>query len=182
MGAKRGQSRKSVGRQRLALIVFGALFVVLFAASRSPRASGSQRPLRRRRGGRGRSRGHGTVSEADLKRALLQQAAQAKLKKTPKPGEEKYEELKDAALGELLDTIWIQGEAEELGLGDAETDRHRIGPDQKTELQNRAEIREIPRNLRNLTQEDILDRVKLQLLSTQIQETDQQRSAAADQR
>jgi parvulin-like peptidyl-prolyl isomerase len=160
-----------LGRQRLALVVFGALFVILFAGYAI--ADGIGQP----------SVPEGDVaivehvpdeisevSEADFKRALLQQAAQAKLKGTPKPGDDKYEELKKAALNELLDTIWIQGEAEELGI--AVTPKQiaaELAQIKKTNFKTDAEYQEFLKTSR-FTKEDVLDRVKLQLLSTQIQE------------
>jgi len=170
VGAKQGQSRKS-GRQRLALLVFAALFVVLFAGY-----------------GIAQGLGHpdvpsgdvaivqhvpddvGTVSEADFKLALLQQVAQGGLKKPPKPGEKKYEELRDAALGELLDTIWIQGEAEELGIS---VTPKQIGTElaqiKKQNFKTEAEFQKFLKTS-HFTRADVLARVKLQLLSTQIQE------------
>ncbi len=170
MGAKPGQSRK-LGRQRLALLIFAALFVVLFAGFAIAQGIGSpsvpsgdvalveQVP-----------EDIGSISEADLNRALLQQAAQGGLKKIPKPGEDKYDELKEAALGELLDTVWIQGEAEELGIS--------VTPKQiATELaqikeQNFKTDAEFQKFLKTskFTMEDVRARVKLQVLSTQIQE------------
>jgi parvulin-like peptidyl-prolyl isomerase len=171
VGAKQGQSRK-LGRQRLALVVFGALFVILFAGYAIAQGIGQpsvpagdvalvqQVPD-----------DIGQVSETDFNRALLQQAAQAKLKKTPKPGEGKYEELKEAALGELLDTIWIQGEAEELGIS---VTPKQIGTElaqiKKTNFKTDAEYQKFLKTSR-FTKADVLARVKLQLLSTQIQET-----------
>jgi foldase protein PrsA len=171
VGAKPGQSRKA-GRQRLALIIFGALFVILFAGYAL--AQGIGHP--------GVPEGDvaivqqvpddvGTVSEADFKRALLQQVIQAKLKKTPQPGEDKYEELKTAALGELLDTIWIQGEAEELGISvtpkQIATELAQI---KKQNFKTEAEFQKFLKTSK-FTRQDVLDRVKLQLLSTQIQES-----------
>jgi foldase protein PrsA len=170
VGARPGQSRKS-GRQRLALAIFGALFVVLFAGYAIAQGLGHPSVP----SGDVAIVQHvpddiGTVSEADFKRALLQQAAQGKLKAVPKSGTKKYEELKSAALGELLDTIWIQGEAEELGIS--------VTPKQiATELaqikkQNFKTAAEYQKFLKTskFTQADVLARVKLQLLSTQIQE------------
>ncbi len=112
----------------------------------------------------------GAVSEAEFKRALLQQAAQAKLKEPPQPGEKKYEELKTAALGELLDTIWIQGEAEELGISvtpkEVATELAQI---KKTNFKTEAEFEKFLKTSR-FSRADVFGKVKLQLLSTQIQE------------
>ncbi len=170
MGANSGQSRRA-GRQRLTLAVFGILFVVLFGGYAIAEGIGhpsvpdgdaaivQKVPAE-----------IGTVSEAEFKLALLQQAAQAKLKKAPKPGEAKYDELKDAALGELLDEIWIQGEAEELGISvtpkQIATELAQI---KKTNFKTDAEYQEFLKTSK-FTRQDVLDRVKLQLLSTQIQE------------
>jgi parvulin-like peptidyl-prolyl isomerase len=170
VGAKPGQSKKS-GRQRLALVLFGALFVILFAGYAIAEGLGHPSVP----AGDVAIVQHvpddiGTVSEADFKRALLQQAAQAKLKEAPKPGDDKYEELKSSALGELLDTIWIQGEAEELGI--AVTPKQiatELAQIKKTNFKTDAEYQKFLKTSR-FTGEDVLARVKLQLLSTQIQE------------
>jgi parvulin-like peptidyl-prolyl isomerase len=170
VGAKPGQSRKS-GRQRLALVLFGALFAILFAGYAIAQGLGHPSVP----AGDIAIVQHvpddiGTVSEADFKLALVQQAAQAKLKGTPKPGDDKYEELKEAALGELLDTIWIQGEAEELGISvtpkQIATELAQI---KKTNFKTDAEYQKFLKTSR-FRKEDVLARVKLQLLSTQIQE------------
>jgi len=160
-----------LGRQRLALVLFAALFVVLFAGFAIAQGIGSpsvpsgdialveQVPD-----------DVGSISETDFKRALLQQAAQGGLKKAPKPGESKYEELRDNAVGELLDTAWIQGESEELGIS--------VTPKQiatelalvkKQNFKTAAEFQKFLRTSR-FTMEDVRSRVRVQLLSTQIQE------------
>jgi foldase protein PrsA len=170
VGAKPGQSKQE-GRQRLALVLFGALFVVLFAGyalaegiSQPSVPDGDVALVQQV------PADVGSVSEVDFKRALLQQLAQGGAKKPPKPGSDKYEELKDAALGELLDTIWIQGEAEELGIS--------VTPKQiatefatikKQNFKSEAEYQKFLKTSR-FTKDDVLARVKLQLLSTQIQE------------
>ena len=179
VGAKSGQSRKS-GQQRLALVLFGALFVILFAGYAIAQGIGhpsvpegdvaivEQVPD-----------DLGSVSEAEFERALLQQAAQAKLKKTPRPGDDKYEELKTAALSELLDAIWIQGEAEELGIS---VTPKQIGTElaqiKKTNFKTAAEYQKFLKTSR-FSKADVLARVKLQLLSTQVQEVIAKRAPPA---
>jgi parvulin-like peptidyl-prolyl isomerase len=169
VGAKPGQSRKS-GRQRLALLVFGALFVVLFAGYAIAHGIGHPSVP----DGDVAIVQHvpdeiATVSEADFKRALLQQVAQGKLKKAPKPGEDKYEELKTAALSELFDKIWIQGEAEELGISATPKQiAAELAHIKKTSFKTPAEYQEFLETS-HFTKQDVLDRVKLQILSTEIQ-------------
>lgn len=170
MGAKPGQSRK-LGRQRLALVAFAALFVALFVGFAIAQGIGQPSVP----SGDVALVQHvpddiGSISEADFKRALLQQAAQAKLPKLPKPAEKKYEELKTAALGELLDKIWIQGEAEELGVSatpkQIDTELAQI---KKQNFKTKAAYEEFLKTSR-FTDQDVLDRVELQVLSTEIQE------------
>jgi parvulin-like peptidyl-prolyl isomerase len=152
-------------------VLFGALFVILFAGYAIAQGIGHPSVP----AGDAAIVTHvpdeiGEVSEADFKRALLQQAAQAKLKAPPKPGDDKYEELKEAALGELLDQIWIQGEAEELDISvtpkQIATELAQI---KKTNFKTAAEYQKFLKTS-HFTKADVLARVKLQLLSTQIQE------------
>lgn len=171
MGAKQGQTKKSGGRQRLALVIFGVLLVALFAGFAIAQGIGEPSvPDGDVALVESVPDDVGNVSEADFRRALLQQAAQGGLKKPPKPGEKKYEELKEAALSELLDTIWIQGEAEELGLSvtpkQIATELEQI---KKQNFKTDAEYQKFLKTSR-FTKADVLDRVRLQLLSTQIQE------------
>jgi len=177
VGAKSGQRRKpgaddgSAGRQRLALILFGALFVLLFVGYAI--AEGIKPPSV--------PSGDvaiveevpdeiGQISQEDFDRTLAQQVAQAKLKKAPEPGSDKFEELRDAALGELLDQIWIQGEADELGI--TITDKQVEDELATIKEQNFPAEGAYEKFLKEskFTQEDVDDRVRLQLLSTQIQE------------
>lgn len=160
-----------MGRQRLALLIFGALFVILFAGFAIVQGIGNPSVP----SGDAAVVEHvpdeiGTVSEADFRHALLQQAAQGGLKETPKPGDDKYDELKNGALGELLDTIWIQGEAEELDISvtpkQIATELAQI---KKQNFKTEAAFQEFLKTS-HFTDEDVTNRVKLQLLSTQIQE------------
>lgn len=176
MGAKAGQRGKpqgdrAAGRQRLALILFGALLVVLFAGFAVGQGLGSPSV----------PSGDvaivedvpdelGQVSQEDFDRAMVQQVAQAKLSKAPEPGSDKYEEMKTAALGELLDQIWIQGQAEELGISVTEK---QVEDELATiKKQSFGSDRAYEKFLKEskFSQEDVNDRVRLQLLSTQIQE------------
>ena len=179
MGAKSGKSRKSggggsdrkSGRQRLALVSFGALFVILFAGYAIANGVGQPSvPEGDVAIVQGVPDELGTVSEADFKRALLQQAAQAQLKKTPRPGDDKYDELSEAALGELLDSIWIQGEAEELEISVTPKQiATELATIKKQNFKTKAEFQKFLKTSR-FTMEDVRTRVKLQTLSTQIQE------------
>jgi parvulin-like peptidyl-prolyl isomerase len=177
VGAKSGQSRKSAGAgrsraarvQRFGLIVFGALFVILFAGFAIAQGIGQPSvPPGDVAIVEGVS--DGTVSEAELKLAVAQQVAQGGLKKPPKPGSKKFEELEAAAGGELLDTIWIRGDAEELGI--SVTDKQIEDELENIKKQNFKTEKAYQEFLKksHFTQHDVDKRVELQLLSTKIQE------------
>ncbi|HEX2265224.1 MAG TPA: SurA N-terminal domain-containing protein, partial [Solirubrobacterales bacterium] len=177
MGAKSGQRRSSnaddgsAGRQRLGLILFGALFVLLFVGYAVAEGLGSPSvPSGDVAIVENVPEEIGHVSKEEFDRAIAQQIAQAKLKKAPKPGSDKYEELKSAALGELLDQIWIQGQAEEYGL--TVTDKQVEDELETIKKQNFGSESAYKKFLKEskFTQEDVDDRVRLQLLSQQIQE------------
>jgi hypothetical protein len=110
----------------------------------------------------------GEVRIADLEEAMEIQAVQEKIE-LPKPDSPKYDQLRDAAMEELLDGVWIRGQAEEMRI-------------QVTEKEIDAELQEIKRQSfpskaayqrfledSGLTPEMVLDRVELQLLSKRIQ-------------
>ncbi|HKH63851.1 MAG TPA: SurA N-terminal domain-containing protein [Solirubrobacterales bacterium] len=170
-GAPRGRSDKDAGRQRLALIVFGALLVLLFVGFAvtqgigSPSVpSGDVAVVEDVPGDAGR------ISEKDLERAVEQQVAEAKLKKTPEPGSDKYEELRDAAFGEMLERTWIFGQAEELDV--SITDKQvedELATIKKSNFGSEKAYQKFLKESK-FTEEDVNERVRLQLLSTKVQE------------
>ncbi len=124
MGAKAGQrgrpgrdrDDKAAGRQRLALIVFGAVFVLLFAGFAIAQgltgpsvSSGDAVHVS------GVPSEFGNISEDRVKNAV-DRALAGQGKKAPKPGSKKYEEAKTAAVTEQIEGVWIRGQAEEMGI------------------------------------------------------------------
>lgn len=157
--------------KRLALIVFGAIFVLLVIGFAIAQGIGEPTvPSGDVAVVKGVPDDISHVSEAQYKAAIAQQVAGAQLKKVPKPGSKKAEELKEGALGELLDMIWIQGEAEELNISvtdkQIETELVQI---KKTNFPTPDAYKEFLETSK-LTQEEVNEKVKLQLLSTKIQE------------
>lgn len=109
-------AKRSGGRQRLGLIVFGALFVVLFVIFAVAEGLGAPSvPSGDVALVKGVPSDISTVSKDSYERAFERQVKGSKAK-APKPGEPKYAEAQEAALGELLDTIWIRGQAEEMNI------------------------------------------------------------------
>jgi parvulin-like peptidyl-prolyl isomerase len=170
VAGKSGQrSGKSAGFNRLALVIFSALFVVLFVVFAVAEGIGDPSVPS---GDVAVVKGvaDGNVSETAFKRALVQQIAGAQLKKPPKPGSTKYEELRAQALGEMLDTIWISAEAEDLGI--SVTDKQIETELANVKKQNFPTKKAYAEFLKtsNFTQADVDSRVELQLLSQAIQQ------------
>ncbi|HET9675882.1 MAG TPA: peptidyl-prolyl cis-trans isomerase, partial [Solirubrobacterales bacterium] len=119
MGAKGGQRGnrgrdRTAGRQRLGLILFGTLFVALFVVFAVAEGIGSPSvPSGDVAKVQGVSDEIANISQKEFERTLERQALGAKLKKPPPPGSKKYEELKEGVVTELLEGVWIRGEAEE---------------------------------------------------------------------
>lgn len=190
MGAKSGQrgkagkGSKAAGRQRLGLIVFGLLFVALFIGFAVSQGLGSPSvPSGDVVKIEDVPEEVGAISQEDFDRVLEQQAAAAKLKSVPKPGDDKYEEVQKAALEELINAAWLEGQAEETGVtvtqGEVEKELEKI----KKQSFPTPKAYEKFLEESKYTQEDVDERVRLQILSTKIQEkvTEEAPKPAADQ-
>ncbi len=171
MASNQRQGRRSAGLQRLALLAFAALFVLLFVVFAVAQGIGNPSvPSGAVAYVEDAPEDLGTITEAQFRHQLLQAAASAQIKPVPKPGDAKYDELKETALGELLDSVWLQGQAEEMGIvvSDkevAEELKKLKSQAFKTEKQYEEFLKEA-----HFTQADVNQRVKIQILSTKIQE------------
>jgi parvulin-like peptidyl-prolyl isomerase len=173
-GGKRASATRSSGfapLQRLALLVGGVLLVGLFVGFAIAQGIGNPGiPSGDIALVEGVPSEIGHVSEAKYKLSLLQAAAQSGQRAIPRKGERQYEELQKAALGNLFDTIWIKGEAEELGI--AVTSKQvaaQLAEIKKQNFRTEADYRRFLKTS-HFTQADVNERVELQLLSTQIQQ------------
>jgi foldase protein PrsA len=102
----------------LALILFGALLVVLFVIFAVTEGIGSPSvPSDDVVHVSSIPSDYANVSEEKLERSIARLATgEEKAKKPPQPGTDKYEELRDKAMTELIEGVWIRGEAEELDI------------------------------------------------------------------
>ena len=111
----------------------------------------------------------GRITRAEFQRALVQKAAEEGRDSAPRPGGTGYGKLKEGAVADLLGGIWIQGEAEAMGI--AVTQR-RISRElsliKKRSFADEAAYYEYLRDAR-LTQHDVRYRVELGLLSAAIE-------------
>lgn len=165
------QRIKTAGLKRLALLGFAALLILLFVGFAIAQGIGNPSvPSGDVAKIEDAPPGLGTISEDQLEHSVEIAAAQGQIKPVPKPGSEKYEELEKTALGELLDTVWIQGQAEEMGFSvtpkEVEDELEKLKSQAfKTEKQFKEFLKES-----HYTLEDVNQRVKVQILSTKIQE------------
>jgi foldase protein PrsA len=169
-GAGRRPSDPAAVR-RLGLLVFGVAFAALFAVVAI--ADGVGHPsvpsgdVVLVTGAPGDS---GEITKADFEHGLEQAAAQSGQKKVPKPGEKGYEELKETALKSLVEPIWIEGLAAEMGITATEKEvEAELKKLKKENFKTEAEYKKFLKEA-HYTTEDVLHRVKLQKLSTELQE------------
>jgi foldase protein PrsA len=165
-----GKGGTSAGLQRLALLAFAALLILLFAIFAIAQGIGQPSvPSGAVAVIEDAPDDLGTITEEQFQHALDQAAAQGKVTPVPKPGDEKYDELKETALGEVMDSIWIRGQAEEMGISVTEQEiadelKKLKKKSFKTEQQYEEFLKEA-----NFTQADVDTRVTIQMLSEQIQ-------------
>lgn len=111
----------------------------------------------------------GTITKVEFHHALAQAAAQAGRKSTPKPGRGGYGKLKELAIGEQLDSIWINGQAAEMGI---HVTHRRISRElvllRKQAFRSKAEYNRFLKEA-HYTRRDVRERVEVQLLSLAIQ-------------
>lgn len=110
------------------------------------------------------------ITQEDFDTAFQQAASQSGLQTPPAPGDDQYEQVRDQALSTLLDSAWILGEAERQGV--EVTDKEVEDTFAELKSQNFKTEEEYQQFLQQsgLTQEDIDERVRLQVISQKIQE------------
>jgi parvulin-like peptidyl-prolyl isomerase len=168
-GASRRPSGPAAAR-RLGLLVFGVAFLILFVVVAiseglgDPSIPSGDIVLVEDTPG-----DSGEISKADFDHALELAGVAEGQKKVPKPGSVKYDELKEAALTQMLESAWLEGQGEEMGI--TVTDQEvakQLGKVKKENFQTEAEFREFIKGAK-YTPEDVNERVKLELLSERIQ-------------
>jgi foldase protein PrsA len=112
----------------------------------------------------------GKVTKSGFDRLLNQTALQQGLPGTPQPSDPQYQAIKDQALGTALDSAWIEGEAEKQGV--SVTDTQVQQQFETTKQQNFKTEEEYQKFLQTsgLSQEEVNQRVRLQLVSKAIED------------
>jgi parvulin-like peptidyl-prolyl isomerase len=193
-GGAKGPGKRSLGSEetrRLGLLVFGVAFVVLFVGVAIAEGVGDpsipsgsiavvqeipdgaeapfEKPFEDCKGNEV-TQDLGDVTTAEYECAFQQVVASSGLKEVPKPGEKQYDELKETTVGSILETIWIQGLAAEEGISVTEKEvEEELKKLKKQNFKTEAEFQKFLKTSHYTTQ-DVNERVKIQILSTKIQE------------
>lgn len=159
------------GARRSGVIVFGALLVLLFAYVAIAQGIGNpgvpsdgvalveEVPD-----------GKGDISQEDYDRAFLQTWKRGGLQAAPKPDEAQFAEIEEAAINDLLDQAWLTGEASELGATATEREvQNEFQTIRQDQFPGDAAFKKFLEDSA-FTEEEVLDRVKLQVLSRKIEE------------
>jgi parvulin-like peptidyl-prolyl isomerase len=171
-GAPKGGQRSGSNRaQRVGLVLFAVVFVALFVIFAVAQGLGAPSvPKGDVAKVTNVSSDKGVFSMADYKRSVEQQEAQQGLKKAPKAGSKKADELRKSAVGEMLNGAWIFGEAEELGITvtpkEVETELKKI---KKESFKTEKAFQEFMKQS-HFTEEDVNSKIELQILSSKIEE------------
>jgi foldase protein PrsA len=165
-GAKGSTSPRDRAR-RLGVLIFGALLVGLFVGfAVAQGVSGAPSiPSDSIAVVEDAASGTSPITKEKFDRALTQTAARAGLQDVPKPSSKQYADIRDAAIGDLLDTVWIQSEAAERGI--TVTDKQiakALETIKKQNFRTEAEFQQFKKSS-GYTQADITERVKLSILA-----------------
>jgi len=112
---------------------------------------------------------NGHISKTDFNRFLLQTARQSGAQTVPQPSDPQYKQIKDQAMQTALQIAWIVGEANKQGLSFTDTEIQQSLQQIKSQFKTQAEYVKA-RDQAGLTDADVLERAKLQLIQNKIQD------------
>jgi PPIC-type PPIASE domain/SurA N-terminal domain len=111
----------------------------------------------------------GAISKENFDRFLQQTATQNNLPQVPPESDPQYEQLKEQAMQSALQIAWIVGEADRQGLTFTDTEIQQSYDQIKSQFQSEeAYVR--ARDQAGLTEDDVRERARLQLIQTRIQD------------
>ncbi len=159
------------GARKSGLIVFGAVLVLLFAGIAVAQGIGNPSvPDGDIALVEDVPDGIGEISQEEYDRAFRQTWKRGGLQQAPEAGDAQFEQIEEAAINDLLDQAWLTGEAAELGV--TATDREIDNEFQTIREDQFPSEAAFQRFLEDsaFTEEEVLDRVRLQVLSRKIEE------------
>ena len=156
---------------RTGLIAFGAVFVLLFAWIAVAEGLGKPSvPSDDVAVVEEVPDGLGNITRADYQIAFRQAWKRAGLSQAPKEGDAQYETARDGAMNDLLDQAWLSGEAAELGVSASEREvENELASIKDTQFPDEKAFRDFLKES-GFTEEQVLERVRLQVLSRKIEE------------
>lgn len=166
-----GKASGPLAARRLGLLVFGVAFVALFVivavsvgVGNPSVPSGDAAVVQDTPGDIGK------VPVAKVEHAIELAAGQAGEKTIPKPGDPKYDEMKETAVNSVLEGIWIQGLANQWGIEvtEKEVDAE-VKKVKKESFKSPAEFQKFLKES-HYTPADVHERVLIQMLSKELQE------------
>ena len=165
----RERTTKAAGLQRLALLVLGALLLILFVGVAISEGIGDPSIPSGDVALVEEADDSGKISQQDFAHAMVLAAAQRGIE-VPKPAEDEYETVQGMAMTSLFESAWIQGQAAEMGIevSDAVVARE-LRKVKKESFQTKAAFQKFL-NESKFSDEDVDERIELQLLSTKVQE------------
>jgi parvulin-like peptidyl-prolyl isomerase len=112
----------------------------------------------------------GSISQKDFDTSFAQAWKRAGLQSAPAEDDAQYDQIKEAAMNDLLDQAWLTGEAADLGVtaSDREVD-NQFKSIRNDQFPNEAAYQKFLEDS-GFTNEQVIDRVRLQVLSTKIEE------------
>ncbi len=111
----------------------------------------------------------GHISKTNFNRFLLQTARQSGAQTVPQPSSPQYKQIKDQAMQTALQIAWIVGEGNRQGLSFTDTEVQQSLQQIKSQFKTQAEYVKA-RDQAGLTDADVLERAKLQLIQNKIQD------------
>jgi foldase protein PrsA len=160
------------GARKFGLVLFGAIFVIVFAGiaianggvTHPSVPSGDVAVVEEV------PDGLGDISQEDYDRTFVQTWKRGGLQKAPKPGDAQYDQVHEAAINDLLDQAWLTGEADELGIDATEREiQNEFKTIREDQFPDEAAYKKFLKDS-GFTEDEVLARVKLQVLSRKIEE------------
>lgn len=114
--------------------------------------------------------GGGGVTLQEYEKTFTQSWKRAGLPQAPERGSEQYTSVQDAAISDLLDGLWLQGEADSLGIQVTGREvQNELAAIKETQFPNKKAFEDFLRES-GFTEPEVLERVRLQVLSRKIEE------------
>ena len=157
--------------RKIGLIGFGALLVLLFAGFAIAQGIGHPSvPDNDVAVVEDVPGGLGDITKKEFDVAFEQAWKRGGLQQAPAPEDAQFDQIKEAAMNDLLDQAWLTGEAAELGVTASDREvENQFKSIRDDQFPNEAAYEKFLKDS-GFTNQQVIDRVRLQVLSTKIEE------------